>query len=153
VRALWDGAGTGRLLLGVALAILAALVVGRLMVNNLRVYELQFGLYLSLFLFLVHHVLGAARVELPEAVRAVPRFVADFSYSLYLTHFTLLTWLGTRVAGGALDREAAVWYCLIGSNALAIVFWALFERHHRRLMRAVVRRFSNRGAIAPRTAE
>ena len=149
VRALWDDRREGRMLLLAAFAVLAALVAGRLLVNGLHVYELQFGLFVSLLLLLLHHLLGAARVELPEAVRAVPRFIADFSYSLYLTHFTLLTWLLTRVADGAIGRGEALWICLIGSNLIAIAFWWLFERHHRTLARAVERHFNLRPQSAP----
>lgn len=132
---LWSEFG-GRVLLALATAGLALFAVLRLADNGLRVYELQFGLFAAVFLFLVHHLIGASRIGVPDWMRTVPRFVADFSYSLYLTHFTLLTWLLTLVAADRLDRSAAFWLCLAGSNVVAIVFWWLFERHHRALARA-----------------
>ena len=137
IGVLWSEFG-GRVLLALATAVLALFAVLRLADNGLRVYELQFGLFAAGFLFLVYHLIGASRAGLPDGLRAVPRFVADFSYSLYLTHFTLLTWLLTLVAEGRLDRSDAFWLCLAGSNLVAIMFWWLFERHHRALARGFV---------------
>jgi peptidoglycan/LPS O-acetylase OafA/YrhL len=135
VKWLWSNGMEGPTLLFGLLGLLAALVAVRLFVNGLTVYELQLGLYLALFLFLAHHVIGASGIKVGAAVAAVPRFVADFSYSLYLTHFTLLVLLATMVSDGRLSRNAALWICLVGANGLAIAFWALFERHHRALAR------------------
>ena len=147
VAALWNERPGGRALVALAVAMLALFVVVRLYVNELKVYELQLGLLVTALLFLVYHLVGASGATLPVAVRTVPRFIAAFSYSLYLTHFTVLTYLLTRVADGALDRSAALWLCLVGSNLVAIVFWWLFERHHRALGRAFLERFRLRPTL------
>jgi len=153
VAALWADAGRGRLLLAGAVVVLAAMTAMRLIVNGLKVYELQFGLYLCLLLFLVHHIVGAAGTRLPDRVAAVPRFVADFSYSLYLTHFTLIVLLSTFVADGRLTGDAAFWICLAGANGLAILFWYLFERHHRALTRRFNRRIGREIGLATRAID
>lgn len=74
------------------------------------------------------------------AASVPPRVVgslSDYSYSLYLLHFSVLIYLQAYMPSG-LDGLAAVAVALAVANLLAFGFWWLFERHYlavrRRLM-------------------
>lgn len=91
--------------------------------------ELQFGIFLSIGVFALLFFFGQI-TEVPRILRKIISFIADYSYSLYLTHATLITYLYIRYPGHDND-PSFFWLAIIASNVLAIVFWALFERHHR----------------------
>lgn len=63
-------------------------------------------------------------------------FVADYSYSLYLIHFSILIWTAALAPGIRGIGFLAIGF--IVSNVVAIVWWFLFERHHRK-MRSLLR--------------
>ncbi|MBL8701915.1 MAG: acyltransferase [Alphaproteobacteria bacterium] len=130
-----------------------ALCALRLAANQVRVYELQFALYASAAIFAVLLALGRIERAPPPWLARLAAGLAAISYSLYLTHFTLLTFLVTQVHAGALDPAAALVLCLAGANALAIAFWWSFERHHRAVARWLRQLAGSGGAIAaPRRA-
>jgi peptidoglycan/LPS O-acetylase OafA/YrhL len=128
-----DEARWMRLFLIVAGAALVAMG-GRLFANHFEVSELQFGLFLALFIFASLFACGASRRAVPKVLERSVGFVAGYSYSLYLTHHTLLEFLSIRLSG-ELSDGTLFWIAIALSNVVAIGFWYLFERHHRQLAR------------------
>lgn len=64
---------------------------------------------------------------------AAMRFFADYSYSLFLIHLTIIKLIYVL----PLDRRAAIPLAIVLSNALAILFAAAFERHYRVVANAI----------------
>ena len=124
-------AGWRRLWLAAASAGALAMAV-RLFANGFEIAELQFSLFLATALFGSFFALGTWRGAVPAAVERLVGFLAGYSYSLYLTHYTLLEFLRVRFPGAPND-PGAFWLAILAANLLAIAFWWLFERHHRRL--------------------
>jgi peptidoglycan/LPS O-acetylase OafA/YrhL len=129
----FDESRRRRLFLIVAGAALLAMA-GRLFANHAVITELQFGVFLAIFLFALLFACGASRRIVPKAVERSVGFVAGYSYSLYLTHHTILEFLSIRLSG-VVGNAAIFWIAIAASNVVAIGFWYLFERHHRHLAR------------------
>lgn len=91
--------------------------------------EFQFASYMGLALF---SLLFALRTDwsLPRIIRKIIWFIAEYSYSLYLVHYPLIVFLYLKYPGHDND-SAFFWMAVLLSNIVAIVFWFLFERHHR----------------------
>jgi peptidoglycan/LPS O-acetylase OafA/YrhL len=109
-------------------------IIGRLYANGFRIYELQLGLFLAGLVFALLFALGFVR-RVPTAIARPIGFVAGYSYSLYLIHFTVLELLRAEhpeLIGSPTSFWAAVAIC----NLAAILFWFVFERHHRQIARA-----------------
>ena len=92
-------------------------------------YDFNFYILITLFLAMVYVALGS--VEVKER-NSICKFVADYSYSLYLVHYTWIFFvLGMgfittdTIGGGAL--------LFITSNIVGLLFWLLFERHFKRV--------------------
>jgi peptidoglycan/LPS O-acetylase OafA/YrhL len=121
----------------IALAIAGASVVlmtARLVNNRGSTNELQFALYLGLLLFALFFALGFAAPRVPRWVALPVGFIAGYSYSLYLVHHTLLDFVAAK-RPDLIGSAAAFWALVAASNVLAVVFWVLFERHHRQFAR------------------
>lgn len=115
----------------------AGLLAGRILATHFRVYDLQFAMLASGILFGIFFALGFARpVALPPWLRRAIGFLADYSYSLYLTHFTILVWLLVHFGDRHEGQASRFWLAIGGANIVAILFWFLFERHHQALARA-----------------
>jgi peptidoglycan/LPS O-acetylase OafA/YrhL len=97
-----------------------------------NVAELQTAVFLALALFGVLFALGTMSQRVPAWIERPIAWMANYSYSLYLTHLQILTlvlcWLPERRHDPALLVEA-----IVASNVFAVGFAYLFERHHRRL--------------------
>ena len=108
-------------------------MVGRLAATGGRIYDLQFAIFTAGLLFGLFFLLGLAPVTVPRLVsRAIDR-VADYSYSLYLIHYTVLIWFAVhRPSPDHYDVATFVEIFLI-ANGAAWIFWFLFERHYHRL--------------------
>jgi peptidoglycan/LPS O-acetylase OafA/YrhL len=134
--------------LGIAGIALLAMAV-RWFANRFQVYELQFGLYLGFFLFGIFFALGAERVSVTAPLTRAAAALAAYSYSLYLTHHTVLEFVAVKrpdLVGG----PAAFWGMVVACNLFAIAFWWAFERHHRILSRAArgwMARHSSQGSL------
>jgi peptidoglycan/LPS O-acetylase OafA/YrhL len=135
-----------RLFLIVAGAGLVAMA-GRLFANRFETGELQFGVFLAIFIFALLFACGASRLVVPKPVERAVGFVAGYSYSLYLTHHTVLEFLSVRLSGGMSDA-ALFWIAIASSNVVAIGFWCLFERHHRHLARILRDSLAKRRRLA-----
>jgi peptidoglycan/LPS O-acetylase OafA/YrhL len=129
----FDDARWLRLFLVVAGAGLVAMAA-RLFANHVEITELQFGVFLAIFIFALLFACGASRYVVPKWIERGIGFIAGYSYSLYLTHHTILEFLSVRLSGEMSER-ALFWTGVASSNVVAIGFWYLFERHHRHLAR------------------
>jgi peptidoglycan/LPS O-acetylase OafA/YrhL len=130
-----------RIALVVAGAALLA-IAGRLFANKFVVIEFQFGLFLAVLVFALFFALGFARLRVAPGLERAVGFVAGYSYSLYLVHHTLVEFLAIHYP----DRQnspAMFWGAIAAANLLAVVFWYLFERHHRQLARWAKQRFAS----------
>src|ERR1700710_2745776 len=106
---------------------------GRLIAHHpFEIAELQFVVFLSFSLLGLLFAFGAIPRLVPAAIARVVGFVAGYSYSLYLTHHTILEFLSVRLAGEVSDRSL-FWIAIATANIVAVGFWYLFERHHRQL--------------------
>jgi peptidoglycan/LPS O-acetylase OafA/YrhL len=134
LRARWPRLADGRVRL-IAGGLAAAAVVfmaGRFFATKGQIYELQFGLFLALFLFGLLFALSGVRQTGPAALIG---FIAGYSYSLYLLHHTVLELVAVK-RPDLIGSHAAFWAMIVVCNLVSIVFWWLFERHHRQLARA-----------------
>lgn len=107
----------------------------RLLANHFAVAEFQFGLFLAVTLFALFFALGAWPNAVPSWMERAIGFFAGYSYSLYLTHYTLLSFIDVTFPGHQHDPRF-FWLAIGVANALAITFWWLFERHHRHIAAA-----------------
>ncbi|HTI85167.1 MAG TPA: acyltransferase [Alphaproteobacteria bacterium] len=112
------------------LALFGMLCMAVRFVRITYVSELQFGVFLALALFGLLFALATAHV--PAWFEKSIAWMANYSYSLYLTHLPILTlfvfWFPERRWDPMLLVSA-----IVASNVFAILFAYLFERHHRRL--------------------
>jgi peptidoglycan/LPS O-acetylase OafA/YrhL len=116
-------------------------IAGRLVSSHSEMLELQFGLSLGTFIFAVLFVLGLAPVPVPPSLARLAAFLAGYSYSLYLTHYTLLEFVAIRLVPHR-DGPLVFWLIIAAANLFAMVFWSLFERHHRQLARVMKQRLA-----------
>jgi peptidoglycan/LPS O-acetylase OafA/YrhL len=118
-----------------ALALSLAGLGGHVLAMGFQVYELQFAIFTGTALFSLFFLLGSLRIGLPVRASALINHFADYSYSLYLTHFTVLIWFALRFP--APDHRDPVTYAIliVTANVVALGFWFLFERHYPLLAR------------------
>lgn len=92
------------------------------------VAELQTGILLASALFSLFFLCGE-RLNVPKVIDNLIGFVAGYSYSLYLVHFTVLTFI--RTAFPSQHGLPVFWLAIAASNVGAILLWYFFERHYR----------------------
>jgi peptidoglycan/LPS O-acetylase OafA/YrhL len=80
----------------------------------------------------------AGRPHIPAPVRTIVKYVSDYSYSLYLVHFSLLVYLQT-VPGLREHPGTAIVVVFLVANVVALAFWFLIERHYPTVRRALRR--------------
>ncbi|WP_366941332.1 acyltransferase [uncultured Microbacterium sp.] len=117
---------------GVAVVSAAALL-GFVLLRHNSVYSIPVVTFTAVGIFAAFK---AASWDVLVPVHRPVVFVADYSYSLYLIHFPILVWMAALI-----PTLRGVGFLALGfvlSNAIAIVWWFLFERHHRRV-RALLR--------------
>lgn len=91
----------------------------------------DFNLYALLILITTYAFLRLATTQAGKRNR-LARFAADYSYSLYLIHYSLiflLEALGLRTGARFLDLLIYFTAC----NGFAIAFWYVFERNYRQI--------------------
>ncbi|MBX3205828.1 MAG: acyltransferase [Labilithrix sp.] len=84
--------------------------------------------------------LQQSRLVVPATSRRWVRRVADYSFTLYLVHYTVLE--ATTLARGRVSDPALVVIGVVASNLLAVLLAALGEMRHRTLSTYLHRRFS-----------
>ena len=131
----------------------AVLLAGRLMADEGRVYDLQFAIFAAGALFGLFFLLGMRPITVPRLVsRAIDR-IADYSYSLYLIHYSVLIWFVVhRPSADHYDIGTFVEIFLI-ANGAAWIFWFLFERHYHRLSGWAKSLLDRRRPLAPSAIE
>ena len=112
-----------------------AAIGGHALAMGFQVYELQFAIFTGAALFSLFFLLGTLRIGLPARASSVINRFADYSYSLYLTHFTVLIWFALRQP--APDHRSPLIFAvlIVTANVVALGFWFLFERHYPLLAR------------------
>jgi peptidoglycan/LPS O-acetylase OafA/YrhL len=120
----------------------ARLLAIKLDAGNISIGEFQFSLFLAVVVFASVLLAGCVN-RLPGWLVKVSQFLANYSFSLYLTHFTVLTYLFVRYPGSEHNPKLFL-TSLVASNVLAIVFWWLFERHYPAVGRWLKRRYAAR---------
>jgi peptidoglycan/LPS O-acetylase OafA/YrhL len=122
---------------------------GHVLATGLQVYELQFALLTGFVLFSLFFLLGTFRQPAPGIVAWTFDRLAGYSYSLYLTHYTILAWFKLCVPS-ATHWDPALFATLFATaNAVALGFWFLFERHYPALTRLAKRVFDWRAPPQP----
>ena len=82
--------------------------------------------------------LPTVKPHIPAPLRTIVKYVSDYSYSLYLVHFSLLVYLQTVPAVRTRPAVAIVLGFLV-ANIVAFGFWFLIERHYPSVRRALRR--------------
>jgi peptidoglycan/LPS O-acetylase OafA/YrhL len=96
--------------------------------HDANIAGLQFGVFIASAIFSLLFALGTLEAA-PKIPAKIIGFIASYSYSLYLTHLTVLWYLHIRFPGHENDN-LFFWLSIALCNAIAIVFWWLFERHY-----------------------
>lgn len=150
-RAFRDSGVQARLLLAVLLVTLCVLAIVRVIwisyietgfvFDRPRFYDFNLYVLLLLFFATIFVLLGSGK-ESPR--RPVVKFVADYSYSLYLIHYSLIH---AFHALGYLDGDdwGALIACYVACNLTAMLFYLLFERHYKYLQRLYESRLPHGG--------
>ncbi len=95
-----------------------------------RLHFYDFNLYALIVLLCVVLFLSRGMITHGERNPAA-RFIADYSYSLYLIHYSVIFLLhafGLKSGSDVLDLLIYVTVC----NGVAIMFWYVFERNYRK---------------------
>lgn len=101
--------------------------------------ELQFCIFLALTIFAFVFALASIK-SIPNFFSKCAAFIANYSFSLYLTHASVLTFLYIRFPGH--DHDSAFFWIAAGiCNIVAIIFWWLFERHYHKVAKWLKVRF------------
>jgi len=108
---------------------------GHVLAMGFQVYELQFAIFTGAALFSLFFLLGSLGIGLPKPASAVVNRFADYSYSLYLTHFTVLIWFALRMPAPDHRSPLTMAALIVTANVIALGFWFLFERHYPLLAR------------------
>ncbi len=121
-----------------AVVCMAMRIVGLRLDGSTDFLEFQFAVYMAMLVFGTLFFLSD-KIDFPKFFKKISWFVADYSYSLYLTHHTIVIFLAAYFKRS--DDPAIFWMAIVLSNLLAIFFWFLFERHYKRLARWMKMRF------------
>jgi peptidoglycan/LPS O-acetylase OafA/YrhL len=117
---------------------------GRILFAGYNPYDLQLILAFSLVVFSPAFAITSRGEPLPYAISFLGSFLASYSYSLYLLHFTLLSAAVLLLPNWATGAPHLVIFVIV-ANAGAAVFSYIFERHYRSLARAAKSRFGAAG--------
>lgn len=99
--------------------------------RSFRFGELQFCVFLSIMIFATFFLLQSFK-KVPIVVQKMTAFLAEYSYSLYLTHFSVLIFLYFKYP----ENKNNLFYYILSfliCNLVAVFFYFAFEKHHRRV--------------------
>lgn len=88
---------------------------------------------------------GRATVSRPTLQRVVA-YLAGYSFTLYLTHYTILT--AMVLLPIPLSAPARFWISVVGANVIALVLAQFTERRHKQLAAAIARRLAPAAAVS-----
>ncbi len=97
--------------------------------DDIEFSELQFSLFLLMAVFSIFFLLRGIE-KVPAFIQKFCEFIAGYSFSLYLTHATIISYIYLAFPGSD-NRADIFWLSILLSNIFAIAFWWLFERHYR----------------------
>jgi peptidoglycan/LPS O-acetylase OafA/YrhL len=137
-----SSASSSRVALFAGVSLLAA--VARVSMTK-NAYDLIFAALLALWLFFTICTLDRVAAVPSERLSRWVRFAADYSFSLYLLHYSVLYFL-VPFRGDAGDGTLFT-LGVLASNVLAMVLAWLCEARHRTVTRALLHRFD--GAPSP----
>jgi peptidoglycan/LPS O-acetylase OafA/YrhL len=102
---------------------------------GLQVYELQFAVFVGAVLFSLFFLFGTISASVPRWAGRLLDRLAGYSYSLYLTHYTVL--IAFALNWPSAEHRAPLTFAVlfVTANAVALCFWFLFERHYPMLAR------------------
>lgn len=135
-----------------ALLVALAGLAGHVLAVGLQVYELQFALFTGAVLFSLFFLLGALGLALPRGISRLIDWLAGYSYSLYLTHYTMLTLFVLRLPAENRWDPGRFLLLFVTANAVALGFWFLFERHYPVLARQAKAALARRRVSQPAQA-
>jgi peptidoglycan/LPS O-acetylase OafA/YrhL len=118
----------------------AALTLVRAAFSNGRAYDGVFVALSAATLTTGIFALQESRVVVRSRFRTLVRNAADYSFTLYLVHYTVLE--AIALARGRASDQALVMFGIAASNLVAIVLALMGEMRHRTLSRYLHRRFS-----------
>lgn len=122
----------------------AAGLFGRIAKVGFDAYELQTVALVAMIVFGL--LIGLSRMRsVPPMLDRGFRFLASYSYSLYLIHNTVLIVVFEATQG--VPRWVSIPLGVLLSHGVAIALYMAFERHHRRVAQWLRPRFAR--AIAP----
>jgi peptidoglycan/LPS O-acetylase OafA/YrhL len=125
----------------------SAITVGFLILDPGSVYRFPVVAGTSIAILAAYR--ASAWTVLGPAQRPI-KFVADYSYSLYLIHFSVLVWVAALLP----DLRGA-WFVVIGvvvGNGIAILCWLAFERHFPTIRSKMDRRAFGPGKVPSRAS-
>jgi peptidoglycan/LPS O-acetylase OafA/YrhL len=136
---------------GMALILLLSIVLlaGRAFVTDTKIYDLQFALFAGGVLFGGFFLLGMAPITVPRLVSRTIDRIADYSYSLYLIHYTVLIWYAVHRPSPTHHDVGTFVEVMLVANGAAWIFWFLFERHYHRLAGLAKGLLDRRAAATP----
>jgi len=97
--------------------------------NIEKLMELQFATFLMAAIFSLFFLLDKKEVESPIFGGSI-KWLANYSYSMYLTHNTVLIFTHVFIFSGKPSGWIGMFVSIILSNIVAIGFWWCFERHY-----------------------
>lgn len=101
-------------------------------------YDFNLYVLLIIFLSLIFCILSVIKSQKRNKIIL---FFADYSYSLYLIHYTLLYFLlSSKIIGGN-NVMLDFMVCYLVTNLVAIVFWWMFERNHKLIKQYIINKF------------
>lgn len=123
----------------VTIGILSAGALWRLRLSSLDVYDPLFAAFLAAMLLFGLVALRQVQVRHDTVGARVIRRVADYSFSLYLIHYSVLVFLAEY--NGRAGRWPLFLTGLIASNVVAYAFAMVTEFHHKTLRASLAARF------------
>jgi peptidoglycan/LPS O-acetylase OafA/YrhL len=108
----------------------ALLLGGRIVAAGVKVYDLQCALFVAGILFGLFLLCGKTSNPWPRLLCRVTGFGADYSYSLYLVHYTVLIFLVVHFPSPTRHDPALFALTFVAANVVAMLFRFLFERHY-----------------------
>lgn len=103
-------------------------------------YEVTLAALLSLALFCLVFFTQTTSLKLLERFEKPIRFIAEYSYTLYLLHFTLIVFLRDTF-GANQDMHLLFWVAVVLANVVSIVLALPFEMRHRKFRTYLKNRF------------
>jgi peptidoglycan/LPS O-acetylase OafA/YrhL len=116
----------------IASGVLCLIYIRYSMLNSTVFYDLGIGFLFSLFILVLmksDNFLGS--MTLNKNISSFSVFLASFSYSLYLIHFTLIDFFQQAFKIKFQFAEMILLFVLI--NILSYLFYLCFEKHHLKL--------------------